>query len=286
MSEQSGILEVQGELPGPKIMLLGDSGSGKTHSLRTLLEVDPQIKVFCVFTEMGMDICGPLPKERFHWHYVRPFKASWASIKATALMINQLTYEGLTKASAIEKQSYKEALDVLECLSNFKCDRTGEVFGPVDDWATDRVVVLDSLTGWSLAVKYLHIGGKPTLHQGEWGVPMDHIERMFNLLTTALNCPVVIIAHTERELDETAGTSQVMASTLGKKLAPKLNRNCSDVIHCKREGSKFTWSTTTPGYALKARHVPWKDGMEPSFVPLFKQWISFGGKITPTKKPA
>jgi hypothetical protein len=52
-----------------------------------------------------------------------------------------------------------------------------------------------------------------------------------------------MISHIEREIDEVLGGSKVMASTLGRKLAPKLPRYFSDVILAEKTGAKFSWST-------------------------------------------
>ncbi len=82
----------------------------------------------------------------------------------------------------------------------------------------------------------------------------------------------MLTAHLERETDEVTGGVSLMASTLGKKLAPRLPRFFSDVIHAKRDGEKFSWSTASFNVDLKARNVPIADNLPPSFVPLLKQW--------------
>jgi hypothetical protein len=78
----------------------------------------------------------------------------------------------------------------------------------------------------------------------------------------------------ERETDEVTGGISLMASTLGRKLAPRLPRFFSDVIHAKREGEKFSWSTATFNVDLKARNVPISETIPPSFVPLIEKWRS------------
>ena len=85
-------------IPGPKVMLLGPSGTGKTHSLRTL--IDCGITPFVLFTEQGMDICGDLPPDKFHWHYIRPTGTPWSTLTATAKMINQLSFSARRPSAA------------------------------------------------------------------------------------------------------------------------------------------------------------------------------------------
>jgi hypothetical protein len=79
-------------------------------------------------------------------------------------------------------------------------------------------------------------------------------------------------AHLEREQDEVTGGVQLMASTLGKKLAPRLPRFFSDVVHCRRDGTNFFWSTASNNVDLKARNLPISDKLPASFVPLLKAW--------------
>ena len=59
-------------IPGFKMLLLGETGRGKTHSIRTLL--DAGVTPFVVFTEQGMDTLADLPPDACHWHYIPPAK--------------------------------------------------------------------------------------------------------------------------------------------------------------------------------------------------------------------
>jgi len=72
-----------------------------------------------------------------------------------------------------------------------------------------------------------------------------------------------------------------MASTLGRKLAPKLPRFFSDVVYADKTGSKFTWSTMALGADLKARNLPTADGLAPDFGPIIAKWKTQGGTVSP-----
>lgn len=137
-----------------------------------------------------------------------------------------------------------------------------------------RAVVLDSLSGLNTMAMSLAVGSKPVKNPGDWGVAMDNLEWLILRLTTSLNCMFVLTGHVEREADELTGGIQLMASTLGRKLAPRLPRNFSDVIHCIREGTAWFWSTATLNMDLKARNVPIQAKLPPSFVPLLQTWKS------------
>lgn len=273
------IAPMRSPLPGPKIMLLGPSGTGKTHALRTL--IDCGITPFVLFTEQGMDICGDLPPDKFHWHYIRPTGTPWSTLTATAKMINQLSFSALKSWADPNRAKYLGPWsEVLEWCNDFRCDRTGESFGDIGKFGTDRAFVIDGLSGISRAALKLVVGGHPSPDQSQWGCAMETIETVIEKLCLDLMCTFVLIAHTERENNEEEGVSKIMASTLGRKLAPKLPRNFSDVILTKRVGTTWTWSTTESGVDTKARNVPWNKDIPPHFSVIIDPWKARGGIIT------
>jgi hypothetical protein len=258
-------------IPGVKVLLLGASGSGKTHSIRTLVEAG--LEVFVLFTEPGMEVLADIPASKLHWHYIPPASPDWAAMIDSANKINLLSLKALSDMSDINKGKYKEFLDVLQCLSNFKDDRTGQFFGAVDDWDGRRVLVVDSLSGLSIMAMNLIAGSKPVKNIADWGVSVDNLERLTTKLCVDTRCHFVLTAHLERETDEVTGGTTLMASTLGRKLAPKLPRFFSDVIHVKRspEGG-FVWSTVTSGVDTKTRSLPLSDKLAPTFAPIIAKW--------------
>lgn len=260
-------------LPGPKILLVGATGSGKTHSIRTL--VDSGLEVFVVFTEPGMEVLSDIPSDKLHWHYIPPSGPDWASMIDSAKKINSLSFKSLAEMPDINKRQYTEFLSLLTVLSDFEDQRTGKRFGPVDSFSiSERALVIDSLSGLNVMAMNLVAGSKPVKSMADWGVSMDNLERLITKLTTDVPCTVVLTAHLERETDETTGGITLMASTLGRKLAPRLPRFFSDVVHCYREGTKFYWSTASVNVDLKARNLDLADKLLPSFGPLLARWKS------------
>ncbi len=257
-------------LPGVNEMLCGTSGSGKTHAIRTLVEAG--LEVFVLFTEPGMEVLADIPKEKLHWHYIAPASPDFEDMISSATKINTMSFEAITKLPDINKRKYDEFIQVLVTLSNFKDDRTGASFGPVDSWDSSRVLVVDSLTGLSLMAMNLVTGSKPVKSLADWGVAIDNLERLITKLCVDTKCHFVLISHLERETDEVTGGTSLMASTLGRKLAPKLPRYFSDVIHVVRKADKFVWSTVTSNVDLKARNIALADNLPPSFVPIIANW--------------
>jgi hypothetical protein len=190
--------------------------------------------------------------------------------------------------TGIAKDEFQQFPIMLNTLANFKCDRTGEEFGPVDDWGVDRALALDSLSGVSTMALGMMIGAKPTAHQGEWGVAMASEMQLIRKLCADVKCYLTVTAHLETEMDETIGRPRLMASALGRKNAPKLPKDFSDVVHAYRDGSSFFWSTTTSNIDLKTRNLPLKDKIAPDFgqmVEARKRRVKLTETQTETKTP-
>lgn len=100
-------------IPGFNVLLLGESGSGKTYSLRTL--VTSGIETFVIFTEPGMRTISDVPcSEGFHWHYIPPAKPDFAAMADSAKKINQaMDLESLTKQKNWNKTKYQQFIEVL-----------------------------------------------------------------------------------------------------------------------------------------------------------------------------
>ena len=270
-------------LPGINVFLMGETGTGKTFSIKSLVAAG--VTPFCIFTEPGFEVLGDIPKEKLHWHYIPPADVDWATMIESARKINTLSYESLTKLTDISKGKYDQFIDLLSSLNNFRCDRDGQQYGDVCKWGTDRALVIDGLSGVNVMAMNLVIGSKPVKHQGDWGVAMDNLERLLQKLCTDTDCHFILIGHAEREVDEVMGGSKIMASTLGRKLAPKIPRFFSDVILASREGSRFSWSTAAIGAALKARNLPIADGLPQNFAPMLENWKKQSGVIGPKLVP-
>jgi hypothetical protein len=275
-------------IPGPKTLLIGGTGSGKTHCLRTA--VDAGFEVFALFTEPGMEVLADVPADKLHWHYIPPASPDWADMLDSATKINTMSLKTISGMEDINKRKYQGFMDLIKAMADFPDDRTGQRFGPVDKFGANRLFAFDSLSGLNILAMNLVTGSKPVKSMADWGMAMDNLERFITKLTVDVPCPVVMIAHAERETDEVTGGSTIMASTLGKKLAPRLPRFFSDVINTKRDGEKFTWSTTTHNMDLKARNIPLADNQPPSLRPILESWRRRNAEAlaarTPNSAPA
>lgn len=219
-----------------------------------------------------------------HWHYIPPMSPSWADMLDSAKKINTFDLRTLSGLSDINKTKYQQFLDLIVLHNNFICQGCGEAFGDVSTWGTDRVVVNDSLSGINIMAMNLVVGSKPVRSMSDWGIAMQNEELFVQKICVDKRCHMMLIGHTEREVDEVTGASTIMTAALGRKLAPRIPRFFSDVVLAKKEADKFYWSTTAFGVDLKARNLPLGDQLLPSVVPLLETWKSRGGVIEVPQK--
>lgn len=258
-------------VPGPKILLVGGSGSGKTYSIRTL--IDSGLKVAAIFTEPGMEVLADIPCAKgFHFAYIPPAAPKWGVLLDVAKKINTMSMEMLAKQRDLNKAAYDEYLRFISLMANFKCDRCGETFGPTDELGREWAVVNDSLSGLSQMAMNIVTGSQPVKAQPDYGIAMSNLEGYITKFTTGIPSLAVMIAHLEQEGDELTGGTKLMASTLGRKLAPKIPRYFSEVILAERNGAKFTWNTESIRADLKVRILPIGAGLPPSFKPIVDAW--------------
>jgi len=263
-------------VPGFKMLLMGPTGSGKTTSLRTLLEAG--LEVFAIFTEPRFDVIPKAELDRMHWRYVAPATADWRTLRQTAHLVNTASNENIQKMQSIAGSQFTQFMDIIALCNDF-VDQNGQSFGDVSGWGTNRVLVIDSLTGLSKMARKIRAGSKPILTQPDWGVSMALLQEVVDTLVNGLFCHFVLTAHVEREVDEVTGASRVMVSTLGRKLAPVLPVNFSEVVMAKRVQGQFFWSTDEYDADLKGNYLPTASRIQPSFTPLLAEWSRRGGAV-------
>lgn len=269
-------------LPGTNVLLMGPAGTGKTHSIGTLVETG--VEVFYLGLEPGLESLlgyftdkGKQVPPNLHWHVLQAPKTSFMDMIDSARKVNTLALDALAKMADPKRGNYNQFVSLLECLNNFKDQRTGEVFGDVEDWGPDKALVMDGMAGLCRASMALVVGGKPVKSVSDWGLAMDNVERILFKLTDNCRCHFVLIAHVERETDAVLGGVKVSLSSLGSKLSPKLNPMFSDVILTVREGTKFSWDTGSALADVKTRNLAISAGLPSSFGPIVAKWKSRGG---------
>ena len=274
-------------LPGSKLLLVGDAGTGKTTSIASWLAAG--ITPFCIFTEPSFEVLGDQKWDnalsKMHWVYLPPASSPWTDLIDSAKKINTMSFKQLCQLDDINKRSYHQFIDFLIINNNFKCSHCGKEFGDVSKWGTDRALVWDSLSGLSYMAMRMMVGTKPVKDQGDWGVAMDNLENVLMKVTTDTRAWFQLISHMEPEKDEVSGAILQMPSTLGRKLAPKLAKMFSDVVVARRVADKFMWSTVEPNAVQKARNLDYKGDLPPTVVPIVESWKRRGGLIESGESP-
>jgi hypothetical protein len=271
-------------LPGVNVLLMGPAGTGKTHSIGTL--VDAGVEVFYLGLEPGLESLlgfwtdkGKEVPANLHWHQLEAPKASFQELMDNANKINTMALDSLAKMSDPNRNRHNSFIKLCEALNNFPDDRTGEKYGCVDTWTSSRALVVDGMAGLSRAAMSLVVGGKPVKNQSDWGIAQDQVEKIIRMWTDNCRCHFVLIAHVERETDAVLGGVKITLSALGKALGPKVVPMFSDVILTVREGTKFTWDTGSAMADVKTRNLAIAQGLPSSFGPIIAKWTSRGGVL-------
>jgi hypothetical protein len=276
-------------LAGVNVLLEGPTGTGKTHSIGTL--VDTGVEVFFLGLESGIEsLIGyytdhgkPVPPN-LHYHMLSLQGGGFADLLQAVKDIGTKSQESLHKIQDMTRSQHNPYEKFLSVLVNFEDQRTGEKFGPVDSWGPDRALVIDGLTGIGIFAIALVVGKKPVKSQADWGIAQDTVEKTLRQLCDGCKCHFVLIAHIEREVDLVMGGVKVTVSSLGKALPPKIPPMFSDVILASREGTKWNWSTANALCDLKTRNLPVAEGIVPSFKAIIEKWQSRGGRFSPIVK--
>lgn len=270
-------------LPGVNVLLMGPAGTGKTHSIGTLVETG--IEVFYFAFESGSESLrgywtdrGQEVPKNLHISTVKAATASWTEMADATRSVNILSYESLKKASDPNRSKYTQFEQFLRTFNDV-VDDTGEHFGCIDTWGPNRAIVIDGLTGLSNAAMKTVIGGKADRDQKDWGLAQNLLENFLRRICDDCFAHFILLAHVERETDMILGGVKLMVSTLGKALPPKLPSMFSDVILTERKGTKWLWNTASMLADVKTRNLPISEANEPTFKSIIDKWKSRGGKV-------
>lgn len=267
---------------GPKIALMGESGTGKTHAIGTLVDwcASHGKDVFVLFTENGQETLSGYWKDRnlpipsnLYWSTVVTRSLGLKDLMDAADKVGKLSYEAVTKLSDPNRSANNSFLKILGACSNFKDDRTGKEFGPVDSFTLDQVFVMDSLSETANSCMKMVIGNKPTAALPDYGVAQNNLMNFLRLLTQGCVCPFAMTAHVSREKDEISGATKITIQAIGSAISSQIPPLFSDVILTTRESDKFYWDTAAFGAATKTRSLGYRSKINPDFGQIMDVWV-------------
>ena len=272
----------QRPLTGPKVCLMGLGGTGKTYALGTLANwaAANGFELAILFTENGLESFlgyfrdhGKEPPAGIYWHQQTTKPISLQSLLATAENVGKLSYEALAKSTDMNRGGENNAFwKILGSCSNFIDDRTGKALGPVDKFPRTRIFAMDSLTETANAAMKMQIGSRPMASPGDYGVAQNNLMNFLRLCTQGMECPFVMTAHVDREVDAVTQTTKIMIKAIGKALATEIPTLFSDIIYTTREADKFYWDTAAYGVDTKTRSLGYRSKIEPNFAAIFDVW--------------
>ena len=263
-------------IPGIKVLLEGETDAGKTTAIKTLVEAG--LTPMCIFTDPNFAMLNSIPPEKLHWRYIPAVKANFQKFVDVIGMLKVQTPKMVQEGQDSSRQFDNPFDPILQALMKFKCDRDGKEYGNAGDWGTDKVLVIDTLTGLTEAAKQYTVGTKYAWTQPEYQIVMGLIKNLINQIIQGFPCHFVMTAHLEREYDEVTGSSRIYSATIGKKLAPQIPIPFSDVVWAKSDGREWWWCTRDPSATLKAKFAERNEKIPASFVPLVAKWRALAGQ--------
>lgn len=279
------IIAAPHEESAPNVILMGEVSSGKTRSIRTLIEAG--VEVFMIPTEPNYaDVLGDIPSDRLHWRYIPSYSDTLAQLKQTSELLRVSDMEAIKKMPGQNRAQYNQWFDLLGACNNFVDDRTGKSYGDVGLLTNKQALVIDGLSGINNMATRLVAGNKPFMSWPEFEAAQFCVEQFVNTLAQSLKCWFVLTTHVERENDPISGLQKIMPSTIGRVLAPRLPKNFSEVLYCRRivAGSQQTWvwDNMTTEANVKFRNLAPSPSIKPDFGLIKSNWEKKVQFIQPT----
>lgn len=202
-----------------KLMLVGNSGSGKTGALASLIEAGYELRF--VDFDSGLDSLISIVK---HKDPKLLAKIQYNTFRDRMTMTQQGSkLQGAPKA-------YVSALKALDKWPDDGSDPA--------EWGKNRVLVIDSLTNAGLAAFRWAKGMNPmSKDPRQWySAAQDLIQDLIaNVTDDSFQTNVIVISHID--LIDTAAGTKGYASAIGKALGPKLPRFFNTMVLSETSGS-------------------------------------------------
>lgn len=214
-----------------KMLLIGDSGSGKTGALASLVEAGYELIILDF--DNGLDILVNILKEKSN----------------SAELLSHITYATCTdKLKAVGGRFIPDGPPkafprALKLLTEWKTET--EDLGKSSEWGPEKILVIDSLTMMcKAAFRYVEVINAFKDGRQTYGEAQRLIESMLGLLySESIKANVIVSSHITF-IDTDGGLTKGYPSSIGKALSPQIPRYFNTVLEAK-----------TKGTGANARHV-------------------------------
>ena len=274
-------------LSGPKILIIGASGTGKTRSIGTLVDwaarQTPPRNVRVLFTENGLETLlgywldrSVMVPDNLAYHVVTTKAIPLADLMDAAKKVGILNYKAITEMVDPNRSTNNPYYKIMEVLAKFVDDRTGKDCGNIGTWTATDIFVIDSLSELANACFKMVIGNKPTASPSDYGVAQNNLLNFLRYLTQGFAPTVVLTAHVQRQTDEITGSVKLQTKAIGKAMGDDIPQLFSEVVGAVREGTSWYWDTANSSLDTKTRYLPIASKIPPDFAQIMDRWIIRG----------
>lgn len=228
-----------------KLLLVGDSGTGKTGSLASLVDAGYKLRILD-FEDGLAPLIGHVKD-----------KSKLANVDYVTLK-DQFQILGST-VSVKRAPAFQEAMKHLNSWGDH---------GPVSAWGEDTVLVIDALSSMGRSSLNMVLAANNQLTKPpeiqHWGAAMDNIEKLLGNITNPqlVPCHLVVITHITYQEREGEGLVKAHPEALGTKLNPKVGRYFNNLISLSITGGKRSLKTQRDGMMACKTSKPIKDKYE------------------------
>lgn len=208
-----------------KLLVLGDTGVGKTGALASLLLAGYEL--FILDFDEGTDVL----------QYALAGKEVFCQIETL-----QDTYTERDGRVGVDvPKAFPQALKLLG--SNGWIDSTSKKnYGKVSTWSKKRIIVIDSLTFMGKAALNWVVGNNGRSHkqfyQSDWGDAMAALEKTLAILYSKdVACNVIVLTHVKYQEDAAGALINGFPTALGKALPPEIGRYFNFMLYAKKTGT-------------------------------------------------
>lgn len=216
-----------------KILVVGDSGSGKTGALASLIDAGYNIRVLDF--DNGLSVLKGFVKDKSALAAVH-----YATLRDELRLIGDTM--GIKKANAFQR-----AMLLL--------DQGGDLWGeasppipPLVKWTAKDILVIDSLglMGRSCLLMVMQANGilarSPEIQN--YGVAMENMEKFIAQITSpSISCNIIVNAHLYKPNDQL----KLAPDVLGDKLGPKIPKYFDTMVSLSLTAGKRTFKTKSDG---------------------------------------
>jgi hypothetical protein len=213
-----------------KLLLIGDSGTGKTGALASLVAEGYKLRILDM--DNGLDSLTQQCKKRNLDMSKIDFRTLRDKLRSTP-------------AGPVIDGQPKAFVEAVTMLDNWKYQHEGQTIdlGKPESWGDDTVLVIDSLTflsnaamAWASVVKVPH-GARGQDGRAVYGEAQKALEHVLSLLTSEhFRANVVVISHIAY-IDRDDGTRKGYPMATGQSLSPKIPAYFNSVALCESQGT-------------------------------------------------